>query len=1518
MAGAGASAGVPPKRLSTAAQFFAEDDQETETFGDPPKKTTYDRVVELLNQASLMSNELDKISNLKQVQELIIHKDPTLLDNFLDEMIAFQNDRSIDVKRCIIGFMEEACKKDAECLVRVIQCIAHLLQDENVNVQKKVILSFAGLYRCALQWVCKAKTVSPEMTAIWEQVNQIKATLAELIDSDNDGIRTHVVKFLEGLTLVLSKKTPASEIPKKQGNELCLDHIVENGRLIRLKKLEEEGQQHFLTLVQFQGSPHISSINLMTVMGALTNIAKQRPTFFDQVVQSFEALHVNLPPTLAKSQVSSVRKNLKMQMMALLRHSMSADFVPQITTLLTDLGASQHEINKALPKDESRKRKPAEDPGSSSKKAKVEPLPEIDDDDMDDIGITPWVDRSKSKQTTPTQRQTAIDVTAEDLLPRLSVQHVADLVLLSMVMLPDSMPALFQSTYTPIAAAGTDSQIKHISRLLATQLTMAGMGKGVGELKLQAMKKAEQPADGSSPAHDDGGTSPKQLIQTVVGGMTAREEEEHRQEQFKKEFVAPIQAPPPRKGMRQFKLESVTKPLHVDELDKMTVHIFKRILNAERVSAMNHILGSRIKILAGLTSQFGGPLKDMLEDHIFADLRGRYDLAFSWLYQEYANCQGFNSASGAGKTDMSSYDECLTRLLKTLSEQPDQKDGLFHRLILEAPVITTNAMQIIRRYCANEVHTEAGMNTLRDLIVMRPKSRLDFLDLMLTFTASERTEIRNPAIQTAQKLYENPQLRPCIETYAVKQLKLLLIEKPEDVKRPLGTAGEPDGWTDDGIKANLYLYLGLLPNNHALIHELANIYTATSADIKRTILRVLEGPVKGMGMDSPELLTLVENCPKGSETLVMRVIHILTDKAVPSPELVDRIRDLYHKRVPDVRFLIPVLNGLSKKEVISALPKLIKLNPMVVKEVFNRLMGAHITANASYVSPLTPDELLVALHNIDPNKCDMKTIIKAANMCFSERTIYTQEVLAIVMQRLMEQSPLPTLLMRTVIQSLSMYPRLIGFVVNILQRLIIKQVWHQKKVWEGFIKCCQRTKPQSFQVLLQLPPVQLTNVFQVSPDLRMPLLQHVQSFTAHQMAHIPHEIMRVLETEPVPEPEHEPEPAPPAQQPDVEPPPPGVVAEFESSASPSTAAVSKPPSGEPRPISTITADRRAAVQTTITRRLSTSSATGTPIAVVGSSVPTASKPAIATPSSIEKATVQPSSKPAHAAASTTPTRPPVGEKAGAKVADTASKVLATKTAAPPAKAPQTPPGKGGERKEPAPKDASKQPEKQTPQAVPKQADRKEQVPQTKTRSSEKPTQVSVKQEPAVEESRGKVVSVRAEPVLAPSLSAESAAEPVATLASSEPGSQVQRLRQSSSTAPVAAEVVFMEPGETVPVVSSGSVGPAPVSSTQTGITETPEPQLDDSHGESADKESEDMSTEEAAMPVTPKGGAKRKQSPKGRAGKKEETPETPETPEQTSPELDSDKTPDEESDSGKRRSSRAAKAPTRRSTRTKK
>jgi len=67
-------------------------------------------------------------------------------------------------------------------------------------------------------------------------------------------------------------------------------------------------------------------------------------------------------------------------------------------------------------------------------------------------------------------------------------------------------------------------------------------------------------------------------------------------------------------------------------------------------------------------------------------------------------------------------------------------------------------------------------------------------------------------------------------------------------------------------------------------------------------------------------------------------------------------------------------------------------------------------------------------------------------------------------------------------------------------RLTCSQVWKNRKVWEGFVKCCQRTKPQSFLVLLQLPAVQLRDAFTLCPELREPLLSHIQTLTPHQVA----------------------------------------------------------------------------------------------------------------------------------------------------------------------------------------------------------------------------------------------------------------------------------------------------------------------------------------------------------------------------------------------------------------------------------
>merc|ERR1712071_404618 len=141
-----------------------------------------------------------------------------------------------------------------------------------------------------------------------------------------------------------------------------------------------------------------------------------------------------------------------------------------------------------------------------------------------------------------------------------------------------------------------------------------------------------------------------------------------------------------------------------------------------------------------------------------------------------------------------------------------------------------------------------------------------------------------------------------------------------------------------------------------------------------------------------------------------------------------------------------VLNGLSKKEVLEALPKLLKNKPEVVKKAFSCLWGVQNESLSGYPGPVTPTELLITLHNMDSSKCDIKSMMMAIKLCVVEKRVYTQEVLAVVFQQLMEQNPLPTLMMRTVLQSLNIHPKLSGFVMNMLQRLIVKQVGSRRKL----------------------------------------------------------------------------------------------------------------------------------------------------------------------------------------------------------------------------------------------------------------------------------------------------------------------------------------------------------------------------------------------------------------------------------------------------------------------------------------
>ncbi|CAF3368490.1 unnamed protein product [Rotaria sp. Silwood1] len=1105
-------------------------------------------IVELINQASLYGKDSVRVQHLRHVQELILRKDPSLLDNFLEEVLGFQTDKSPEVRKTIISFIEEACQHDPEVIVKVIDSLRLLLYDDNVLVQKRLIVSMITIYRLTLKWLSKSRLVDENVRSMWESMVNMKIHIIAMLDSDNDGLRTVAIKFIEMLALVLSRRTQDSIVPASNEQDFSLNLLQDDHRILRRNKLEQEGKDVMEKLLEFTLSQHLSSVNLIAAMGAIANIARQRPDYMSRVVQTFEALQVNLPPTLVDSQVSSVRKIIKLKLLSLLKHPASFDFQPQITTLLTDLGATQAEVLKHLPKvpTESKRKITLSNSEINTKKSKMTTDdPSIFDKDDSNSSITGkgistggvhgsmMSSTSTNSSSSHPQHQTAIDITAADLVGKLSIGNVVDLVLVSMLLLPEKMPASFQATYTPIAAAGTPAQIEHLARLLGAQLTAAGHGKGYELMKSQQQVKPKIEDDieeGNSIAsitgvgRDDSFPSSSMDIDSK-SALPSTSGNESSEIPTTSAGITTISTIPSvqQKKMKPFKLADAIKPIEYDEMQRMSTDSFYRILHAEDVCETAGVGHVRKKTMTSLVCLSERSFRDIYEDYIFADVRKRHDLAFAWLYQEFVYANGYLSILDPNKRkDFTKYDDTLCRLLEYLQEKPDQRDGLFSRLLSTAPLITDNALLVLKRYCQDETRSYLGMNTLRDLIFRRINMREKFLDILLDFTHNENVSVRNNAIRIAKSLHEKEEFKQSIERHALKFLKHLTASQPPEAlfgDDKKSSTIPNDTWTEDSIRLCLPLYLSLMPSNHYLIQPLATIYTAVNGDIKRVILRVLEIPVRGMGMGSPEILKLVENCPKGAETLITRIIHILTEQTPPSRDLVEKVRDLYHKRVSDVRFLIPVLTGLEKREIISALPKLIKLSPPVVKEVFNRLLGLNGNLNyifsaspeTSHASPILPSELLIALHQISSEECELKTTMNATTLCLNERSIYTHDVLAVVIQQLVDVNPIPVLFMRTVLQALSFYPKMVGFVMNILQRLITKQAWKQARIWEGFIKCCQKTRPHSFPLLLQLPPPQLKHVFQTAPELRDGLLRHLRSMSIAQRSVIPSSILTVIE-----------------------------------------------------------------------------------------------------------------------------------------------------------------------------------------------------------------------------------------------------------------------------------------------------------------------------------------------------------------------------------------------------------------------
>uniref|UniRef100_A0A1I7YMY2 DUF3453 domain-containing protein n=1 Tax=Steinernema glaseri TaxID=37863 RepID=A0A1I7YMY2_9BILA len=1018
--------------------------------------------------------------HLRRAEQMILGSGPgsSLLDNFFDEVLRFMDYGHQDPRfqLFVVSFIEKACRQDCEMLEKAANTLRTTFDSPHtaVSVRKKIICTLAQIYPFIFSWAASHKNdMSAQST--WTVMEVLKNRILQCTDSENQGVCTMALRFLQTVILSQSAQTSLSEPPRNKALVMSLDKLSRDHRFISYRKLDTEAGHDFNNLTSRMSSAHIPSLNLLTCIGCVAEIARQRPEYMQKVISALEQLQFNLPPTLSTSQVKSVRKEMKMHLLRILKHPASAQFHQVLTTLLTDVGASPNEISRALPNGSGSKR-PMTRPSSSgnipqssgfeSSAKRVKPAP-MDDDDYGDE-----MPSSSTTVSTEGSNAKAIDITARFIYERLSSKVVTNLVLIGLVTLPDEMPPAFASSYTPISAAGTEGQKHHLARIMATQFTSAKVGPGFEELK----KEQKEQFFARQQARDSGAVIPP-TPQHIAATMTPQVDVTATKTAPK--FAVPqstMQKSTP-KSKILFNLITTVQDLSDEEAKKLMKQAFDRIMSNERRAIQGGEGIAHQMILVRIVTRLASPtiqeFEKMLRDFILADQRARTEIALLWIAELYAQYKGyslvFDAAQDHGKFTqeelLTRYDIVVTDILSALYEGGHHKELLFHKILLEAPLVTEAMLKWLRIACIDEVFGSFGMTTLRELIMTRSRQRDELLRLLFSFSYSQNQELRLQSIETAKELYMIKYIRDDVTRFAAEMANLcsepstpLAIVQSyfgDEYAEKLQAEGRTEPWTEPLIKSAWCLFLALMPLEHSLITTLAEVYAKAANSVKKVVLKSVETASKSIGMTSPELLDMIENCPVGTESLVARIVNLLTERSDPTPEIVSRMMDLYTKRKTDVRSLIPVITRLSKDELFELLPKFV-LSPSVQRSmpvVFSKYLTAKNVDTDEVVVP--PLELLMKIHRLETTSEKERRLLASNINVLLQSKLVTKENIANAIEALLDDKPLKRILFDSI---LAVYKNptmsnLRGFLANVVSRIVSAKLWSDTSEcdWHFFV-----------------------------------------------------------------------------------------------------------------------------------------------------------------------------------------------------------------------------------------------------------------------------------------------------------------------------------------------------------------------------------------------------------------------------------------------------------------------------------
>ncbi|KAH7927832.1 hypothetical protein BV22DRAFT_1031314 [Leucogyrophana mollusca] len=533
-------------------------------------------------------------------------------------------------------------------------------------------------------------------------------------------------------------------------------------------------------------------------------------------------------------------------------------------------------------------------------------------------------------------------------------------------------------------------------------------------------------------------------------------------------------------------------------------------------------------------------LRQTLCGYIMEDFSTRLRLATTWMNEEWYNdrIRRVDDPDWRGN-----YDSWLNHIVSTyqtvLEEKsegkPDNKDKAFARFLLDLPAVPSDVMALLRDFSVDPDKMHVGFTSLREFVLERPSLRAEALQVLLELTTHPEAVTRRAAINTVRRWVTGAgAVDSMIRDFALQVLrrlqKRLQKEEPNSPETHVNGASQDENMEDGQLPWEDLVQTPYLPEDielpaqksHVLQHvellfalsvkvpefldEIFAAYAQMEVSVQEAIQDLITALIKSLGSTNGKLLTLMRTCPPGAESLALRVLTIFTEHGRPSSQLVALVKGLISERDLDARFLIPIIAEMDKPDIMRHLPRIVSIlngqqEPKnLVRSVFGSVVTTppqtfgSVTSNLPRVRQselLTPAELMVLLHDAE-KEIGLKSAIEAIGICFSMTDVFRSEILAVVMQQIVDEPVMPVLFLRTVIQAVTTYKSLVGFVsTTLLSRLITKKIWQNPHLWEGFIRCAKVIAPASFGALLQLPKEQLRELVDKQPSLKSGLRDYV-------------------------------------------------------------------------------------------------------------------------------------------------------------------------------------------------------------------------------------------------------------------------------------------------------------------------------------------------------------------------------------------------------------------------------------------